>query len=136
MNIYLAASWKLRSMMRVRRRELLALGHYVTSSWLNQDGPEAVSPNDSNAADPEHAAGCATADTIDLMLADMVILDTSVDSTTGGFHVELGLALAAEKMIILVGPRLNIFHYLPVVCHYDTWEEVTHYLGSLNATVQ
>jgi hypothetical protein len=132
--IYLAASWSVRGQMLVRQRELRQMGHYVTSTWLDDD-TAAVEPGpDPNCDDPERAAGCARADAADLMLADLVIMSTDVPSTTGGFHVELGLALAAEKEIILVGPRLNIFHYLPTIQHYDSWTEVLTYLGSINAT--
>ena len=36
-------------------------------------------------------------------------------SARGGRHVEFGLALAAGKRLCIVGPRENIFHFLPRV---------------------
>jgi hypothetical protein len=33
----------------------------------------------------------------------------------------LGIALGQGKVIFLVGPRENVFHWLPGVVHYPDW---------------
>lgn len=40
----------------------------------------------------------------------------------GGRHVEFGLAIAWEKRIVVIGPRENIFHWLPMVEHYPNFD--------------
>lgn len=41
----------------------------------------------------------------------------------GGRHVEFGMALALAKRCIVIGPRENVFHLLPQVEQYDSWEQ-------------
>ena len=44
-------------------------------------------------------------------------------NSRGGRHVELGIAIGSRKRIAVVGPRENIFCWLPVIEHYETWDE-------------
>jgi hypothetical protein len=51
-----------------------------------------------------------------------------------GRHVEFGYALAREKRMIVVGDvKENIFHYLPQVKHFATFEEALAYLINQSA---
>ena len=68
----------------------------------------------------------------DIMNADAVISFTEVPRTTksrGGRHVEFGIALAAGKKCIIVGPRENVFHCLPWVDVVDTIVEANRLLS-------
>ncbi len=49
---------------------------------------------------------------------------------------EAGYAMACEKMIILVGPKLNIFFKLPEVAKFETVEQCLSTLKLLNAYQQ
>lgn len=51
-------------------------------------------------------------------------------SGRGGRHVELGYALALDKSIWLVGRREHIFHSLPQVKHFDSWDSAFQFLRS------
>ena len=43
-------------------------------------------------------------------------------SSRGGRHVEFGLGLAWNKIVVVVGPRENVFHCLSDVYQFDDWD--------------
>lgn len=122
MKIYLASMYSQRDQTREHAKTLRAAGHTVTSTWLRERAP----------------LKCKTADFHDRWLRDRAVVDLedidradaillfSVDGTKptvrGGRHVEFGYAMATNKRLFVVGPRENIFHFLPIVKHYDTVE--------------
>lgn len=113
MRIYIAASYARREEMLAKSKTLIASGHEITSRWLL--GDQHLGP----AVDAQH-------DIIDLMAAECVLSFTQrpVDGyTSGGRHVEFGIAIAAARRCIVIGPRENVFHHLPQVEHYATWED-------------
>jgi hypothetical protein len=135
--IYLAARYSRREELCGYRAELEALGHTVTSRWLNGshqisdlgvplgDDGEALFEGDANT---ERAARLrqhfATEDISDVTNAQIVMSFTEVPrsgQSRGGRHVEFGVALALDKVLIVVGPRENVFHWLPEVEQHDTW---------------
>ena len=62
----------------------------------------------------------------DLMNADLVISFTEVPRSTnsrGGRHVEFGIALGCGKRVVVIGYRENVFHCLPQVEFYASFEE-------------
>lgn len=126
MKIYLAARFSAQQEMLGVRDVLTAFGHEITSSWIDTDvsgeiGVDGLTPDVMN-TNPGRCWPHAEADMNDLMAADTVIVFTQYGpSTTGGRHVELGMALAARKRVILVGARENIFQTLPQVEHYPDW---------------
>ena len=120
MRIYLAARYSRHPEMRRYREDLKALGHTVTSRWIN--GEHEMS-NDS--ADEGQTRRFAEEDWDDLVGADCVISFTEPPRSTnsrGGRHVEFGIALGLGLGVIVVGPRENVFHYLGGVEAYETWE--------------
>ena len=54
--------------------------------------------------------------------SDAVVVFTDTPSTTGGRHVEVGIALAHRIPVFIIGPRENVFHYPSDVHQYSTWE--------------
>lgn len=124
MKIYLAARYSRNAEMRGVRDVLQGLGHEVTSRWIDQHGgslPESIAASKLN-EDPEGAYPFAEADVEDLAAADTVVSFTSADGGgKGGRHVELGLALGLGKRVLIVGPRENVFHTLPVIEWYPDW---------------
>jgi hypothetical protein len=126
MRIYLAARYDRNAEMRGVRDVLAALGHEVTSRWIDQHGGEA--PDGASAArlnaDPAQFTRYANIDLADINAAEAVIVFTSEEGNgTGGHHTELGYALALRNRprIVIVGPRVNVFHTLPQVEHYRDW---------------
>lgn len=118
--IYLAARFARREELRAIAEELRAAGASVTSRWLNQ------SPLGDSELGSARAATLAEMDFGDLRSADVCIAFTeSGDGSNGrgGRHAELGIALALNLRVIVVGPREHVFHCLPAVEQFPDWEE-------------
>jgi hypothetical protein len=63
---------------------------------------------------------------MEVVAADIFILDTTDESMTGGREVEFGMALMDmefPRRIIRVGPVRNVFHSV-VRETYDSWDEL------------
>jgi nucleoside 2-deoxyribosyltransferase len=125
MMIYLASRYSRRDELCGYRSQLQALGYEVTSRWLNglHHMPDHC-PDDYQHAENQRFA---REDLEDLKAADVVICFTEpsrLGPGRGGRHVEFGIALALRKTVIAVGHRENVFHFLPEVIFYETWQEV------------
>jgi nucleoside 2-deoxyribosyltransferase len=121
--IYLAAGYSKKNEIRERANELRQLGVEVTSRWLDE-------PHDPNHVmgelTPEDYREIAVVDIEDIRRAGSFALftqDPTVPFVRGGRMVEFGYAIAKEKRVFVIGPRENIFVYLPQVEVYATWEE-------------
>lgn len=142
MQIYLAARYSRREELCGYRLQLQKLGYYVRARWL--DGKhqisdtgipigdageklvEGVDDGSTNIKNASLRAKFAADDLKDVMAADLVISFTEEPrsfASRGGRHVEFGIALANHASVIVVGPRENIFHWLPHVQVFDTWQE-------------
>lgn len=93
------------------------MGHEVVSSWLD----EVAKPE--NLTQKEFYKKLAMKDVSELKSADLVIVDLSDKSTSGGRDTELGLALGdfAKRQVYTVGKVSSVFHEL-VDKQYDDWE--------------
>ena len=137
MNIYLAARYSRRQELCQYRNALEALGHLVTSRWLN--GSHQISsagvPIDETGEALIEAGSSPDADKLrrefveedlsDVSNAEVMISFTEIprsNHSRGGRHVEFGLAVAMKKVVFVVGYRENLFHYLPEVIFCDTWK--------------
>ena len=47
----------------------------------------------------------------------------------GGRHAELGIALGLGHRVIVIGPREHVFHCLPQIEHFESWDEARRLLG-------
>lgn len=123
MRIYLAARYSRIRELREYRNEIENLGHIVTSTWL--DGEHEATDTDM-LANVGLAGKHAMEDVLDVMRSDCLISFTEVPKTEtrGGRHAEFGIAVAMRKRLILVGPMEHIFHCLPEVEVYNSWEEM------------
>jgi len=99
-------------------RNLMALGHVVTSRWI-WGNHRAYDSAIGTGAITDIERTIAFNDITDLRQADCVIgfSEALRTPTRGGRHVELGLALAWQKRIIVVGGYEHVFHTLPQVEH-------------------
>jgi hypothetical protein len=69
----------------------------------------------------------ARKDLHEILNSDAVILftqDPLIPFCRGGRMHEAGFAMGAGKTVIVCGPKENIFHYLPEVTQFDTWEQL------------
>jgi nucleoside 2-deoxyribosyltransferase len=121
---YLAAAFSRRAEIRAYRDELQTKipNSTVTSRWINNDGKWAqdFTTNTLNNA-PHTCAPIAQGDLDDIADANTLILFTGTGR--GGRHVEFGYALALDKRLIAIGTREIIFHTLPIVEVYPSWED-------------
>jgi nucleoside 2-deoxyribosyltransferase len=128
--LYFAARFKRAEELRQYKKLLEATGMYqVTSSWLaGTDGSE----KDHDIASDEEKKSYAIRDVQDIDRADALVY-FSPSGRHGGCHVELGIALAAQKEVILVGPGENVFHWLPNIQHFQTPADFIAALGANSA---
>ena len=104
--------------------DLAALGHSVTSRWLNGNH-QIDDAGLSVEAKQEERTRFALEDWEDLCSAEIVISFTEPprsSNSRGGRHVEYGAALALGRRCLVVGPRENVFHCLPWVEWYPDWD--------------
>lgn len=131
--IYIAGAFEDKSFLRFRRDEIEAIGHVVTSSWLD----ETLSTNPGLAAryvtdviTPEAARAIAVRDLSEVHASDVLLIDTNGTNVRMGREVEFGYALAhGEQTIqtVIVGPRRNVFHELAGK-QFGTWKEALKWL--------
>lgn len=130
MRIYLMARYARHPEMRKYRDELEALGYVVTSRWIN--GGHELPGSIGGDIPLEYGRRYALEDWDDLADADVCIGFTEHEDVPnrgrGGRHVEMGAALGMEKRVIIVGPRENVFCYLPQVEVCGRWEEAKNAL--------
>ena len=136
MKIYLAARYSRLSELQGYADELREIGHRVDAHWLRGEHQmnEVWTVESASASVPMEGRPFAEDDLYDVFEADMLIAFSEEPRTggasRGGRHVELGLALAWDKEIIVVGPRENVFHTLPQVRHFWRWPEALEALTS------
>jgi hypothetical protein len=125
MKIYLAARYSRYPEMCRHRADLQRLGHWVTSRWI--DGNHSMDNGVSIQASDAERSRFAREDHEDLRTADCVISFTEEPrakvGSRGGRHVEFGMAVELGKRLLVVGYRENVFHWLPGVEFYPTWDE-------------
>jgi len=126
MKIYLASRYQDHPLMREWEQKLNEYGHTVTSRWI-KGGHEIIA----DASDDLQRKEFAKEDMQDIIRADAFICRSDPSffrSGRGGRHVELGVAIAYRKLIILVGERENVFHWLNRVNVFPSFEEALLYL--------
>jgi hypothetical protein len=121
MKIYIAGRYKKREEFLLKAEQLISLGHTITSRRLN--GSHEINKH----ADADwQRTNFALDDWLDVISADAIINFTEEPrscNSRGGRHVEFGVALARSKICYIIGPRENVFHYMPEVITYDNWED-------------
>ena len=119
MKIYVSGSFTSRPKLRPVRDELWHMGHEITSTWLDEVAQPA------NMTHEEFYKKLALKDLAEVNAADLIIVDLSDPSTSGGRDVELGFALGryAAKQIYLVGKPVSVFHQL-ADRFFSSWDDV------------
>lgn len=113
MKVYLASPYQMQPEMKQIRNDLADMGYIVTARWID------VQATDHNHISEEERARWAQEDLADIDAADYFIVfnvEAWHGRGTGGRHVELGYAIARNKIIIYVGQtKENLFHWHPLV---------------------
>jgi hypothetical protein len=126
MRIYLAARYSRVSEMQQYAIQLAAIGHEVTSRWIQRSHQMLTEMSLDN---PHYGleARFAQEDLEDLKKADCILCFSEAPRSTnsrGGRHVEFGAAMAWNMRLIIIGPRENVFHHIPSIEVYDNWDEL------------
>ena len=124
MKVYLAARYTQKEEMKTVREILRKAGVMCTSSWLNE--PHTPGTTLDQVLDTD-LCEFAQQDMDDIRRCDLFVLfsvDPLLPTVRGGRHVETGYALGLGKPVYVVGPRENIFHYLPGVKHFTCISEL------------
>jgi len=113
--VYLAGKWQEAELIRRYAYELRILGFVITMPWFECHVAPTI----------EDKAWSAVEDERGVRQADTCIFIFERDLPYGGAYAELGIALALNKRIIIVGRggEKNIFTSHPLVEHCDTWEQ-------------
>lgn len=148
--VYLAARYSRREELCGYRADLQALGFRVPARWLNGshqlddsgrpigETGELMFENGDAAAD-HFRAKFARDDFEDVVTASLLVAFTEVPRSgdagagRGGRHVELGIALGLRIPVVVVGPRENVFCWLPQVRQFGTWVD---FLATLHGADQ
>lgn len=122
MTFYLASRYDSKLFLRGVRDKLQAMGHAVLSTWLTEEEPLNVQIDD---VDPDTLVDYALQDLAEILEADVFVhfQNQNRPNIRGGSSVEFGIALAKEKKMIVVGDRINIFDFMPIVTCFPTVEE-------------
>lgn len=141
LKIYLAARYSRRLELCGYREQLRAMGYTVDAVWLNgehqiSDTGEPIGEHGESLVEDDDV--CDRAATMRMKFAeddlanvqdcDLLIAFTEEPRSgggrnRGGRHVELGIAIGQGKRIMIVGPRENLFCWLPEIDQCDCWEE-------------
>lgn len=122
-SVYIAGRYSRRDELKQVAKYLRDRGIGVTSRWLDEDKPLHTQMGDDT---PEFYRKTALDDLFDIDRAEAVLFyseDPLVGTPRGGRHVEFGYALGKEKIMFAIGPKENIFHYLPRVHHFHDMKE-------------
>ena len=131
MKVYLSGNFGDKKEILKAGTQLKGKGHHIQSGWLyGEDGLKKQ-----YAGDPEgFNRACAEKDLQDIRDSDALILFTGDygSKSLGGKHTEFGYAMAIGKIVIIMGKRVNVFHFRNSLKHFEYWdvEQVSEYLDS------
>lgn len=134
--VYLAARYSRRDEIKQKAVELETLGITVTAQWLDESAAPTATLADIG---EDYSTAVAKKDIYDIDRADVLVLfseDPIVPHVRGGRHFETGYAYAKGKVTIVLGPKENVFHYLPNVIVRETWNELVANLTFLQQVKQ
>jgi nucleoside 2-deoxyribosyltransferase len=124
MNFYLAAGFSRKDEIAQKSIALKEVGIGVTSTWPWED----AAPKSTLAeVGDKYLLKHGSKDIKEIEAADGVILftqDPLKPFVRGGRMHEFGYAHGKGKRLIVCGPRENIFHYLPNVEVFETFDEL------------
>lgn len=115
MRIYLAGKFEEHAVIKVYADELRDLGHVISYPWFELHTKPGIPDLTQEAIE----------DTEGVKSADAIIFIFEKDLPYSGAMTELGMALAWDKEVFIVGHGgdRNIFTKHPNVHHIETWKE-------------
>jgi nucleoside 2-deoxyribosyltransferase len=118
MRIYIAGKWDERNLVAGYAKQLVANGFEITWPWYEREPPGTT------------AAVAAEFDVRGVRRADTCLFIFERELAYKGALVELGMAIALDKRILVVGKGGDscIFAHHPVVEHTSSFEEALSWL--------
>ena len=123
MRVYLASRFGRRKEMRKYATDLGNLGHSVTSGWVFEEAHDGLDATLGKGTHDDFWQQIGEDDALDILGSDMLIQFTDGVRSPGGKDFELGYAYRLDLDIMVVGPRVHPFHYLPGVEVFNDWQE-------------
>lgn len=123
MKVYISARYSRKAEVADVAATLTRRGFEVVSTWHTEEHLPSVQLVE---IPPGRLRLYARRDLLEIRLCEVFLLLSESDATwnrRGGRHVEFGYALGYHKAIAVIGPRENIFHYVPGVYHHATLDE-------------
>jgi hypothetical protein len=126
--IYIAGRFSRRREFRNYAALLRQRGATIDARWLERDqtGFSAAQLRSGDKSAETYFDGVAAEDLRDLMRSNMLLSFTENDDagyTSGGRHVEFGVAYVNGLTLVIVGPRENAFHCHGVAAQYANFED-------------
>lgn len=122
--IYIASAFANKPAANEFAAQLRCAGYEVTSTWHKLHTTDAV-----GSVESEHAALKSLRE---IDQCDVVVALLTDGHQRGGKDFECGYAFGTEKVVLFVGPRQHIFHYMPSWRWPYTWfattDEVLKYI--------
>ena len=118
MKIYIAASYPRKEEAKFLADTLTNRHNEIVSGWILRDeGYISDDRIESKAQKFDRMQSAAIMDAKDIKECDILICftDGREQLTYGGRHTELGMAMALEKYVAIIGERESVFHYFPGV---------------------
>lgn len=135
LKIYLSGAWSRKAEIREIAQYLELVGLNVQSRWLWERTPELTQECVSDFMKER-----ALIDTVDVSQCHVFVRfsDNMKSATvpteliTGGRMVEMGMALAMNKLVMVIGGHQTVFDYLPEVIHLEDLNELVEVLLPLS----
>jgi hypothetical protein len=136
MKIYVAASMTMQATAETYAHQLRDAGFEVTSLWHKPGFIDASRIASQKKGEDEHEfkKWMGWVDMQGVLSADVVLLSTEEPSSSGGYNVELGIALTAHKTVVVLGQRWqsNVFYHLDGVLPAENIKHALAILRSMN----
>jgi len=116
MRLSIAGSVTAQKRLRRIQKLLIRQGHEVPTQWLIRTFPDVTD------TDSRLLKLLAWRDAEDVRNCEILLVDNFTDSTFGGTHTELGIALTLGIPVWVIGSPTNIYHYRAdvIVQNWDT----------------
>lgn len=129
MKFYVAARFSRRPEAHALAKELMKMGHTITSRWVKPDSDHVIPTGLSAQAADSERQRFAVEDFMDVAMCDAVVslMEEPRSNSRGGRHVEFGMGLGMSKRMFIIGARETVFHHLETVTHFDTDTQFIEY---------
>lgn len=128
MNFYVASPWR-SSQVAVTVMDILeTLGHKITVDWTQH---EEIHKPPTTLQDKDTLERYGQEDLLGVKSCDCYVgIFLSPESSTKGALVELGIALALNRQVFIIGAGISdcIFYYLPGIRRFDNIERFVEYI--------